>query len=103
MLLKWCRGLCFHIYHWNFAINFFLYCLTGEKFRKVVLQTLGQYKNMIFSICTKHINKCIFCPKYSTHLKSVQSSNILLIRTIALSDQSISGSISAQNNMITNI
>lgn len=40
MLLKWCRGLCFHIYHWNFAINFFLYYLTGEKFRGIVLRTL---------------------------------------------------------------
>ncbi|KAF7989956.1 hypothetical protein HCN44_008630 [Aphidius gifuensis] len=41
MLLKWCRGLCFHIYHWNFAINFFLYYLTGKKFRDRVIDIMS--------------------------------------------------------------
>ncbi|XP_043263553.1 probable G-protein coupled receptor 139 [Colletes gigas] len=98
MLLKWCRGLCFHVYHWNFAINFFLYCLTGEKFRNVVIQTIRRYKRVIFSIFSKHIDKYIFCSKYPTHLKSVQSTNVLLIRAITLSEQSINAGVSAQSN-----
>lgn len=98
MLLKWCRGLCFHVYHWNFAINFFLYYLTGEKFRNVVVQTIRRYKNVIFSIFSKHIDKCISCSKYSTHFKTVQSSNVLLIRAITLSEQSIVSDVSVQTN-----
>ncbi|XP_076245216.1 uncharacterized protein LOC143185828 [Calliopsis andreniformis] len=101
MLLKWCRGLCFHVYHWNFAINFFLYYLTGEKFRNVVIQTLKRYKLVIFSVFSKHINKCMSCLKFPTHLKPTQSSNTLLIRTITLSEQSITGSISMHNNSST--
>ncbi|XP_060822904.1 FMRFamide peptide receptor frpr-18-like [Bombus pascuorum] len=101
MLLKWCRGLCFHIYHWNFAINFFLYCLTGEKFRNVVIQTLKRHKIVIFSIFSKHINKCILCSKYPTHLKPAQSPNVLLIRAITLGEHPTSGSVSAQNNSTT--
>ncbi|CAL7946019.1 unnamed protein product [Xylocopa violacea] len=101
MLLKWCRGLCFHVYHWNFAINFFLYCLTGEKFRNAVIQTLKRYKTEMFSIFSKHVNKCISCSKYPTYLKSVQSTNVLLIRAIALSEHSVSGSVSVQNNKST--
>ncbi|CAK9830712.1 hypothetical protein ANTRET_LOCUS7834 [Anthophora retusa] len=103
MLLKWCRGLCFHVYHWNFAINFFLYYLTGEKFRNVVIQTSRRYKTVTFSIFSKHVNKCISCSKYSTHLKSVQSSNVLLIRALALGEHSICGSVSPQNNSATNV
>lgn len=34
LLLKWVRGLFFSIYQWTFSTNFFLYCLTGRKFRK---------------------------------------------------------------------
>ncbi|XP_054006295.1 probable G-protein coupled receptor 139 [Hylaeus anthracinus] len=103
MLLKWCRGLCFHVYHWNFAINFFLYCLTGKKFRNVVIQTMKRYKNIIFSVFFKHIDKCISCSNYSTHLKTVQSSNVLLIRAITLSEHSISGSVLQSNsNIIAN-
>ncbi|KAL0276058.1 UNVERIFIED_CONTAM: hypothetical protein PYX00_003721 [Menopon gallinae] len=33
LLLKWVRGLFFSIYQWAFSTNFFLYCLTGRKFR----------------------------------------------------------------------
>ncbi|CAD6204041.1 GSCOCG00009855001-RA-CDS [Cotesia congregata] len=40
MLLKWCRGLFFHIYHWNFAINFILYYWTGKTFRDRVISAL---------------------------------------------------------------
>ncbi|KOX75147.1 hypothetical protein WN51_14294, partial [Melipona quadrifasciata] len=99
MLLKWCRGLCFHIYHWNFAINFFLYCLTGEKFRSVVMQTLKRYKIIMFSIFSKRFNKYTLCSKYPTHLKSIQSSNVL-IKAIAFDEHSISGNVSAENNSI---
>lgn len=77
MLLKWCRGLCFHIYHWNFAINFFLYYLTGKKFRNVVIQTVRHFKIIIFSIFSKYINKYISCLKSPTHLKSVKFLNVI--------------------------
>ncbi|KAK6641004.1 hypothetical protein RUM44_012703 [Polyplax serrata] len=33
LLLKWVRGLFFSVYQWAFSTNFFLYCLTGRKFR----------------------------------------------------------------------
>ncbi|XP_017765422.1 PREDICTED: uncharacterized protein LOC108554602 [Eufriesea mexicana] len=103
MLLKWCRGLCFHVYHWNFAINFFLYCVTGEKFRNAVTQTLKRYKKVMFSICSTYVNKCISCSKYFTYSKSVQSSKVLLIKTIVFDEHSISGSVSAQNgNIVAN-
>ncbi|XP_031366505.1 uncharacterized protein LOC116185675 [Apis dorsata] len=77
ILLKWCRGLCFHIYHWNFAINFFLYYLTGKKFRNVIIQTVKHFKIIIFSIFSKYINKYISCSKYPTHLKSLKSLNVI--------------------------
>ncbi|XP_076658832.1 uncharacterized protein LOC143362498 isoform X2 [Halictus rubicundus] len=98
MLLKWCRGLCFHVYHWNFAINFFLYYLTGEKFRNVVIQKTRHYKHVIFSVFTRHIDKCVSCSKYPMHTKSMQCSNVFLIRAITLSEHSINDSISIQNN-----
>ncbi|XP_078047721.1 uncharacterized protein LOC144475572 [Augochlora pura] len=97
MLLKWCRGLCFHVYHWNFAINFFLYYLTGEKFRNVVIQKTRHYKR----VCSRHIDKCVSCPKYPMHTKSIQCSNVLLIKVITLSEHSINDSVSRQNNGIT--
>nr|XP_031841949.1 uncharacterized protein LOC116431107 isoform X2 [Nomia melanderi] len=104
MLLKWCRGLCFHIYHWNFAINFFLYYLTGEKFRNVVIQTMCRYKTRIFSLFCKHIDKCIPCSKYPIHFKCMQSSNVSLIRAITLSKHSINEINSTQknNNFVAN-
>ena len=98
MLLKWCRGLCFHVYHWNFAINFFLYYLTGEKFRNVVIQTLKRYKTAMSSVFTKYFNNCMSCSKYPAQLKPAQSSNVLLIRAITLSEQSIAGSGVGQSN-----
>ncbi|XP_014298506.1 uncharacterized protein LOC103575803 [Microplitis demolitor] len=49
MLLKWCRGLFFHIYHWNFAINFFLYYLTGKKFRDRVINALKNCTKFLFN------------------------------------------------------
>nr|XP_033325277.1 uncharacterized protein LOC117219864 isoform X2 [Megalopta genalis] len=101
MLLKWCRGLCFHVYHWNFAINFFLYYLTGEKFRNVVIQKTQHYKR----VCSRHIDKCISCPKYPMHTKSMQCSNVLLIKVITLGEHSINDSVSRLNNgsTVTNI
>ncbi|XP_033325277.2 uncharacterized protein LOC117219864 isoform X2 [Megalopta genalis] len=101
MLLKWCRGLCFHVYHWNFAINFFLYYLTGEKFRNVVIQKTRHYKR----VCSRHIDKCISCPKYPMHTKSMQCSNVLLIKVITLGEHSINDSVSRLNNgsTVTNI
>ncbi|XP_017889325.1 uncharacterized protein LOC108630500 [Ceratina calcarata] len=101
LLLKWCRGLCFHVYHWNFAINFFLYCLTGEKFRSAVMQSLRQYKTSMFSTFSKRVNRYILSSKCPEQLKSVESSNILLIRAIALGEHSISGSVPKQNNIGT--
>lgn len=102
MLLKWCRGLCFHVYHWNFAINFFLYYLTGEKFRNVVLTTLRRYKNAMFSMFSKHADKCMSCSKCPTHLKSVQSSSVLLIRALVFGENSISGDVLGQNVTVAN-
>ncbi|XP_067000593.2 uncharacterized protein [Anabrus simplex] len=40
LLLKWIRGICFSFYQWNFACNFFLYCLSGDKFRTAVKEWL---------------------------------------------------------------
>ncbi|KAH0956601.1 hypothetical protein HN011_004679 [Eciton burchellii] len=74
MLLKWCRGLFFHIYHWNFAINFFLYYLTGKKFRGVVTQALKNHTNSHLP-CHKRCN----CHK---HLTMMRSSNALLTRAV---------------------
>ncbi|PSN38006.1 hypothetical protein C0J52_13516 [Blattella germanica] len=42
ILLKRCRGLCFALYQWNFAINFLLYCLSGKKFRHEVIVLMHQ-------------------------------------------------------------
>ncbi|XP_074660955.1 putative G-protein coupled receptor 139 [Tubulanus polymorphus] len=34
--LKWIRAFCFFFYQINFAINFFLYCVSGKRFRDMV-------------------------------------------------------------------
>ncbi|XP_011878002.1 PREDICTED: uncharacterized protein LOC105567617 [Vollenhovia emeryi] len=69
MLLKWCHGLCFHIYHWNFAINFFLYYLTGKKFRSVVTQTLKNYTDTYLP-CRGNVFKCNTWSNCHKHLRS---------------------------------
>ncbi|XP_063230217.1 CX3C chemokine receptor 1-like [Bacillus rossius redtenbacheri] len=38
LLLKWVRGACYFIYLFNFCINFFLYCMSGRKFRRAATQ-----------------------------------------------------------------
>nr|CAD7266594.1 unnamed protein product [Timema shepardi] len=37
LLFKWIRGLCYFVYLFHFCINFFLYCISGQKFRRVVI------------------------------------------------------------------
>ncbi|XP_043279684.1 uncharacterized protein [Venturia canescens] len=90
MLLKWCRGFFFHVYHWNFAINFFLYYLTGKKFRDGVIKA---FKN-----CTKTLKPASFLPwnsccKITRSLARSRRSNILLIRVITLDEHSVNGNI----------
>jgi len=68
MLLKWCRGLFFHIYHWNFAINFFLYYLTGKKFRSVVTQTLKNHTNTYLP-CYNYVLRCNTSSNCHKHLR----------------------------------
>lgn len=83
LLLKWCRGLFFHIYHWNFAINFFLYYLTGKKFRNVVTQTLKNYTDTYLP-CHRNVLKCNTwnnCHKY------LGSCSTLLTRAIMRNKQ----------------
>ncbi|XP_025075172.1 uncharacterized protein LOC105431310 isoform X5 [Pogonomyrmex barbatus] len=83
MLLKWCRGLFFHIYHWNFAINFFLYYLTGKKFRSVVTQTLKSYTDTYLP-CHKNVLRC---NTWSNCHKHLRSSSVLLMRAVMRSKQ----------------
>ncbi|KAL0120851.1 hypothetical protein PUN28_008498 [Cardiocondyla obscurior] len=83
MLLKWCRGLFFHIYHWNFAINFFLYYLTGKKFRDVVTQTLKSYTEAYLP-CHRNALKCNTWSNCSRHLRSCSA---LLMRAIVRNKQ----------------
>ncbi|XP_029669830.1 uncharacterized protein LOC115239452 isoform X2 [Formica exsecta] len=94
MLLKWCRGLFFHIYHWNFAINFFLYYLAGKKFRSVVTQTLKNYTNS--HLCYKNILKCNTWSNCHKHFATVRSSSTSLTRAVMRSKQFI------DNNMGNN-
>lgn len=48
LLLKWVRGLFFSIYQWAFSTNFFLYCLTGRKFRNAAR---NYFKNCFQTPC----------------------------------------------------
>ena len=41
LILKWLRALCFSFYQANFAINFFLYIATGQKFREILGEQYG--------------------------------------------------------------
>ncbi|KAK2587229.1 hypothetical protein KPH14_002968 [Odynerus spinipes] len=95
MLLKWCRGLFFHIYHWNFASNFFLYYLTGEKFRSIVTQKLTSYKN---SITSQKLLKCFSWCKCSNRSKSVKIPSILLIKVVTFNESSINGNTTIEHN-----
>lgn len=83
MLLKWCHGLFFHIYHWNFAINFFLYYLTGNKFRSVVAQMLKNYTDTYLP-CHKKVSRCNTWNNCHKHLRSCVT---LLTRTVVRSKQ----------------
>ncbi|XP_071572285.1 uncharacterized protein [Temnothorax nylanderi] len=83
MLLKWCRGLCFHIYHWTFAINFFLYYLTGKKFRSVVTQTLKNYTDTYLP-CRGNVSRCNTWNNCHRHLRSCSA---LLTRAITRNKQ----------------
>ncbi|XP_020284986.1 probable G-protein coupled receptor 139 isoform X2 [Pseudomyrmex gracilis] len=93
MFLKWCRGLFFHIYHWNFAINFFLYCLTGKKFRRVVTRALKNFANS-YLLCHKDILNCSNCHK---HLAVIRSFGVLLARTILRNKEFIDNNITRNN------
>ncbi|XP_024885431.1 uncharacterized protein LOC112463322 isoform X3 [Temnothorax curvispinosus] len=83
MLLKWCRGLCFHIYHWTFAINFFLYYLTGKKFRSVVTQTLKNYTDTYLP-CRRNVSRCNTWNNCHRHLRSCSA---LLTRAVTRNKQ----------------
>lgn len=116
MLLKWCRGLFFHIYHWNFASNFFLYYLTGEKFKSVVIEKLNKFKKSITlkifwcKCCVNHLSWCkcnasrfSWC-KCSDQSKSVQTPSVLLMKVVAFNESSINGSITPEcNGNVTSI
>ncbi|XP_046835383.1 uncharacterized protein LOC124431470 [Vespa crabro] len=95
MLLKWCRGLFFHIYHWNFASNFFLYCLTGEKFRGVLIEKL---KNCKVTLTSKISPKCLRWCKCDDRLKSIRTPSILLIKVVTFDESSINDNITGQHN-----
>ncbi|XP_039310567.1 uncharacterized protein LOC105203919 isoform X2 [Solenopsis invicta] len=84
MLLKWCRGLFFHIYHWTFAINFFLYYLTGKKFRSVVTQRLKNYTDTYLP-CHGNVLRCNTWSNCHKHLRSCSA---LLTRAVMRSKQS---------------
>ncbi|XP_012531021.1 uncharacterized protein LOC105833661 isoform X2 [Monomorium pharaonis] len=84
MLLKWCRGLFFHVYHWTFAINFFLYYLTGKKFRNVVTQKLKNYTDTYLS-CHGNVLRCNTWSNCHKHLRSCSA---LLTRAVMRSKQS---------------
>ncbi|XP_015606411.1 uncharacterized protein LOC107273099 [Cephus cinctus] len=87
MLLKWCRGLVFHIYHWNFAINFFLYYLTGKKFRDSVTCTFKNYRKFL---CLKRFPNWIsMWSKQKNFSLFTIPSTISLIKVIKISDRSI--------------
>ncbi|EZA57794.1 hypothetical protein DMN91_002787 [Ooceraea biroi] len=98
MFLKWCRGLFFHIYHWNFAINFFLYYLTGKKFRSVVTQALKNHTNSHLP-CNKSILKC----NCHEHLARIRSSNALLTRAVTRSKFVEDNTRSAANERNSNV
>lgn len=95
MLLKWCRGLFFHIYHWNFASNFFLYCLTGEKFRGVVIEKLKKCK---ITLTSKISPKCLRWCKCDDRFKSIRTPSILLIKVVTFDETSINDNITTQRN-----
>lgn len=93
MLFKWCRGLCFHIYHWNFAINFFLYYLTGKKFRDAVTKMLKELRDESF-ILKRFVAK----PTIINEATQVKPSNVLLINVIHISECNKSVSNVVANN-----
>ncbi|XP_014614251.1 PREDICTED: uncharacterized protein LOC106792368 [Polistes canadensis] len=95
MLLKWCRGLFFHLYHWNFACNFFLYYLTGEKFRSVVIQKLIDCKIILTS--TK-LTKCLPWCKCEDRFKSIRTPSILLIKVVTFDESFVNNNITTENN-----
>ncbi|XP_015184275.1 PREDICTED: uncharacterized protein LOC107070515 isoform X3 [Polistes dominula] len=95
MLLKWCRGLFFHLYHWNFACNFFLYYLTGEKFRSVVIQKLIDCKIILTSTkLTKYLPWC----KCEDRFKSIRTPSILLIKVVTFDESFVNNNITTQNS-----
>lgn len=96
MFLKWCRGLFFHIYHWNFAINFFLYYLTGKKFRSVVTQTLKNHTNSNLP-CYKGILRCNMWNNCHKHFATVQSTSVLLTRAVTRNNRFIDANIARDN------
>ncbi|XP_043680904.1 uncharacterized protein LOC122635134 [Vespula pensylvanica] len=100
MLLKWCRGLFFHVYHWNFACNFFLYCLTGEKFRRVLIRKLKKCK--IIPTSKKSANCLPWC-KCDDRLKSIRTPSILLIKVVTFDESSVNGNITTQHNDVASI
>ncbi|XP_034933987.1 uncharacterized protein [Chelonus insularis] len=102
MLLKWCRGFFFHVYHWNFAINFFLYYLTGKKFRDRVLNVLKSGRKSLSSISTSLSKRCGLCCKLTRNFLPSQASNILLIRVISVGEQNMCNNIASQNINRTN-
>lgn len=100
MLLKWCRGLFFHVYHWNFACNFFLYCLTGEKFRRVLIRKL---KNCKIILTSKKSAKCLPWCKCDDRLKSIRTPSILLIKVVTFDESSVNDNITTQHNDVASI
>ncbi|XP_015124092.1 uncharacterized protein LOC107046097 [Diachasma alloeum] len=92
LLLKWCRGFFFNIYHWNFVINFFLYYLTGKKFRDRVLNALRKTKKIIYD---RNIERCRSCCKFTRNLLPIRP-NILVIQVITITEPRVSNNVSLE-------
>ncbi|XP_046985455.1 uncharacterized protein LOC124555545 isoform X1 [Schistocerca americana] len=69
LLLKWLRGLFFFIYSCNFAINFFVYCMSGNNFRHAVKTVTEKW---LSSFCYKYICDV----KKSIHAEAPQTNTI---------------------------
>ncbi len=55
------RDFAYLVYYTNFAINFFLYSLCGENFRRCVKKYLLMWKNKVFGFCC--------CKKHATNIE----------------------------------
>ncbi|XP_066999344.2 uncharacterized protein [Anabrus simplex] len=74
LLIKWIRGFFFFFFLLTHNINFFLYCISGEKFRETVKICLQRWlPSFCHCICLKQKNKLTttYRPKNRTLVTSV--------------------------------